>query len=159
MAVRFRKSKKIAPGVKLNISNSGLSVSLGPKGFKRTYSTSGRKTTTVSVPGTGLYYSKSSTSKSARSNTKNKNTHNKVMNVQAGEVANTEVIVSEKSKFVALLLCIFLGAFGGHRFYVGKHGTGLLWLFTVGGLGFGWPIDLITIAIGKFRDKSGAVLR
>lgn len=59
---------------------------------------------------------------------------------------------------MALCLCVFLGFFGAHRFYVGKTGTGVLWIFTVGGLAFGWVYDLIMICCNKFTDKSGAVL-
>lgn len=44
--MRFRKSKKIAPGVRLNLSAKSASISIGPKGFKKTFSTSGRVTTT-----------------------------------------------------------------------------------------------------------------
>ncbi len=53
----------------------------------------------------------------------------------------------------ALLLCIFLGEFGIHRFYVGKIGTGLLYLFTLGLFGIGWLIDVILIVAGVFRDE------
>ena len=59
MGMRFRKSKKIAPGVRLNLSAKSASISIGPKGFKKTFSTSGRVTTTVGIPGTGLSYSTS----------------------------------------------------------------------------------------------------
>lgn len=62
---------------------------------------------------------------------------------------------SEKSRAVALALCIPLGVFGAHRFYVGKIGTGLLQLCTFGGLGLWWLYDLITIASGEFRDVDG----
>ena len=61
--------------------------------------------------------------------------------------------VSQKKKATALLLCIFLGGLGMHRFYAGKIGTGILYLFTFGLFGIGWFIDLILIATGSFRDE------
>jgi len=64
-----------------------------------------------------------------------------------------------KSKVVAALLCFFLGGFGVHRFYVGKVGTGILWLFTAGLLGIGAIIDFILILLGGFRDKAGMPLK
>ena len=63
-----------------------------------------------------------------------------------------------KSFVSALLLCLFLGAFGIHRFYVGKIGTGILQLLTLGGLGIWALIDLVMIAVGKFTDKEGNAL-
>jgi restriction system protein len=66
---------------------------------------------------------------------------------------------SDKSKMTALLLCIFGGWFGLHRFYVGKIGTGLLYACTGGLFGIGWLIDIIVIATGGFRDNVGAPLR
>lgn len=48
-------------------------------------------------------------------------------------------------KWVALLLCIFLGFFGGHKFYEGKGGMGVLYIFTCGLFGIGIIVDLITI--------------
>lgn len=62
---------------------------------------------------------------------------------------------SQKSKVVALLLCLFLGGLGIHRFYVGKIGTGILYLLTCGFFGIGAIIDLILIAVGSFKDKYG----
>lgn len=58
-----------------------------------------------------------------------------------------------------LLLCIFVGGAGIHRFYAGKIGTGVLYLFTGGLFGIGWLVDLIKIATGKFTDKNGNVIR
>ncbi len=60
---------------------------------------------------------------------------------------------SAKSRLVVLLLCFFLGWIGGHRFYVNKIGTGLLMLFTMGGFGLWYFVDLIMISLGAFKDK------
>lgn len=66
--------------------------------------------------------------------------------------------ISEKSRLAAALLCWFLGVFGIHRFYVGKIGTGILMLVTLGGLGIWVLIDLIIILIGSFRDKENKLI-
>jgi TM2 domain-containing membrane protein YozV len=63
--------------------------------------------------------------------------------------------ISSKSRLVALLLCWFLGVFGAHRFYVGKTGTAILMILTLGGLTLWVLIDLIVIAVGSFRDSEG----
>ena len=63
--------------------------------------------------------------------------------------------VSDKNWLVALLLCIFLGAIGIHRFYVGKIGTGILMIVTFGGFGIWVLIDLIMIATNGFTDVDG----
>lgn len=70
-----------------------------------------------------------------------------------------DVMTSPKSRWLALALCFFLGEFGVHRFYVGKIGTGILYLFTFGLFGFGWLIDFFSILFGSFRDKYGFWLR
>lgn len=62
---------------------------------------------------------------------------------------------SPKSRLITLLLCIFVGGLGIHRFYVGKIGTGVLWLLTAGCLGIGALVDLIMIACGTFTDSDG----
>jgi TM2 domain-containing membrane protein YozV len=67
--------------------------------------------------------------------------------------------MSDKKFLPALLLAIFLGIFGAHRFYVGKTGTAVIQLCTCGG-GFGvWVlIDIIMMFMGTFRDKNGLPL-
>ena len=58
-----------------------------------------------------------------------------------------QVIVngSPRDKWVAFVLAFFLGFFGAHRFYEGRTGTAILWLFTGGLFGIGWLVDWITI--------------
>ena len=63
--------------------------------------------------------------------------------------------ISPKSRLIALLLCVFVGGLGIHRFYVGKIGTGVLWLLTAGCFGIGTLVDLIMIACGTFTDNDG----
>ena len=77
--------------------------------------------------------------------------------LQDGSPLQTERAVAQSDKRVlpAFLLCFFLGVFGAHRFYVGKIGTAFIQLFTAGGLGIWWLIDLIMIVTGSFRDTSG----
>ena len=60
-----------------------------------------------------------------------------------------------KSKKVAFLLSFFLGGLGVHRFYVGKIGTGILYLLTGGLCGIGVIVDFIMICVGEFKDKDG----
>ncbi len=67
--------------------------------------------------------------------------------------------ISRKNKMVALLLCIFLGLFGVHRYYVGKVGTGTLYLLTGGLFGIGWVVDIVLIVAGSFKDRSDLPLR
>lgn len=67
--------------------------------------------------------------------------------------------LSEKGFVPTILLCFFLGALGVHRFYVGKIGTGILQLLTLGGLGIWALIDFIVIVTGSFKDKHNLPIR
>lgn len=73
MGLRFRKSIKIAPGVKVNLNKNSTSVSIGTKGKHYTVNSKGKTTKTVGIPGTGLSYSTTSggtTSKKTSKKTK-----------------------------------------------------------------------------------------
>ncbi len=63
--------------------------------------------------------------------------------------------VSPKSRLATLLLCIFLGYLGIHRFYVGKVGTGVAMILTAGGCGIWVIVDFIMIVTGSFTDFDG----
>lgn len=82
---------------------------------------------------------------------KNENT-----NTNAGYGGNG---ISHKSKMVALILAIFLGCLGIHRFYVGKVGSGIIWFLTGGLFVCGWIYDIAKIASGTFTDGAGCVIR
>lgn len=60
--------------------------------------------------------------------------------------------ISPKSRLVAFLVGAPFGVFGAHRFYVGKTGSGIGMIFTLGGMGIWWLVDMILILSGEFRD-------
>ncbi len=64
----------------------------------------------------------------------------------------------QKNWTITLLLCIFLGSFGIHSFYVGKKIIGIIQLLTFGVFGIWTLIDLIMILVGKFEDGRGRPL-
>ncbi|MHC4525003.1 MAG: TM2 domain-containing protein [Planctomycetota bacterium] len=65
--------------------------------------------------------------------------------------------ISEKSGIACLLFLLLLQpcGWGIHRFYVGKIGTGILYLLTAGGFGVWWLIDLIMLCVGACTDADG----
>lgn len=137
MGLKYRKSIKIAPGVKLNVGKKSAGISVGGKyGGVSVNSKTGVRTRT-SLPGTGISYTSSpgkKASASSRSSTSAKKT-------------SSAKPPKERNSYVELVLCIFLGSLGVHKFYVGKIGLGILYLFTVGLFGIGWIVDIITIVV------------
>ena len=79
--------------------------------------------------------------------------------LQSLKIAATAGEISPKSRLVTSLLAFFLGEFGIHRFYLGKIGTGLAMLFTLGGLGIWAVVDFIMAVAGKMRDSIGLPVR
>ena len=62
---------------------------------------------------------------------------------------------SNHSKMLLAIICFFLGVIGIHRFMVGKIGTGVLMIITLGGCGIWALIDFIVILTGGFTDSDG----
>lgn len=71
--------------------------------------------------------------------------NNSNMNTNTNTNVNGVIGAKPKNKWVAFCLCFFLGFFGAHKFYEGKAGMGILYLFTCGLCGIGVIIDLIVI--------------
>lgn len=61
--------------------------------------------------------------------------------------------ISPKSKWIAFILCLFFGYLSFHRFYVGKVGTGIIYILSGGLFGIGIIYDIIMILFGKFKDQ------
>lgn len=75
--------------------------------------------------------------------------------VDKEELTSPAILGSGKSQLVALLLCIFLGVLGIHRFYLGYIWQGVVQLLTFGLFGIWTLIDLIRIIIGDLQPKNG----
>jgi len=67
--------------------------------------------------------------------------------------------ISPKSRLAVTLFAYFLGSFGAHRFYLGKPGTAVLMLLTLGGVGIWALVDFIMAVTGSMRDKEGKLIK
>jgi restriction system protein len=79
-------------------------------------------------------------------------------NTNTNTNTNTFTPIQYKSRWLAFALCLFGGWIGAHKFYLGKTGMGLLYMFTFGIFGIGWFIDTISLLFNWEKDKWGNVL-
>lgn len=80
----------------------------------------------------------------------------KIIKRQQKRIAAGKEAHAGDNQLVALLLCIFFGYLGIHRFYLGYIGIGVIQLLTAGGCGIWALIDLIRIIIGDLGPKGGS---
>lgn len=149
MGFKFRKSVKMGP-VRVNLSKKGVGYSVGGKGFRFTKKAGGGTRTTTSIPGTGISYTKDSSApkKAVSSSRTSGTTHN----YSGGGSANS------KNTIVELILCLFLGWAGVHKFYIGKKRLGILYLLTFGLFAIGWWGDLFSLILKNFGKNKGQEL-
>lgn len=109
MGFRFRKSFKIAPGVRMNVGKKGVGVSVGPRGAKVSVNSSGRVTKSVGIPGTGGSYVESSTIGKSSSDGGSTPPQKKPSNSKVGTILNIICKI-----VAAIMLFLTLGmAFSG----------------------------------------------
>ena len=75
--------------------------------------------------------------------------------LQKEKLLNSSTTTSTTDWLTLFLLTFFVGVLGVHRFYVGKIGTGVLMLITLGGLGVWFLVDLLLVVTGQFTNKDG----
>ncbi|MBQ6600607.1 MAG: DUF4236 domain-containing protein [Clostridia bacterium] len=107
MGFKFRKSFKIAPGVKINLNKKSTGITFGGKGVHYTVNSKGQKTKSVGIPGTGLYYTETSTG--------NKKEKSEKTYKPSNQEKKEEKIMStkkwyQKSWFAILMLILFFPA-------------------------------------------------
>jgi TM2 domain-containing membrane protein YozV/predicted RNA-binding Zn-ribbon protein involved in translation (DUF1610 family) len=137
MGWRFRKSVRLGGGVRLNLSRSGIGVSVGVKGFRVGVGPRGGRIT-ASIPGTGISYQSSFGTKRRGRRARS------AMPVLPARPGAPRAVPAppRKNIAVAYLLCLPLGLLGAHRYYLGKTGTAVAQTLTLGGLGLWWLVDL-----------------
>lgn len=99
MGFRFRKSFKIAPGVRLNVGKKSMSVSMGARGVRHSINTKGQRRTSAGIPGTGLYYTNTTSSKPYKTNAYNRNAQLKAQYAEQEKMARIERNQLEVSMF------------------------------------------------------------
>lgn len=144
MGIKFRKSIKVAPGVKFNVGKKSIGLSVGGKYGGLSFNTKSGLSGRTSAYGTGLSY------RWHLKNTKSKNHINR-----SGQSSETEQQIA-LSITTYLILTICFGILGIHRFYRRQYLIGLIYLLTVGIAGIGWIIDIVNAVKMYKKMKSSA---
>ena len=122
MGVRFRKSFKIAPGVKLNVGKKSSSVTFGGKGLHYTINSKGKRTASVGIPGSGIYYTKTNSKSTKSKNRELTNTYAPYTGKSSSEPPqNQKEKWYQKTGWIIFFLIIFP-----------PLGIVLMWLFKKG---------------------------
>lgn len=66
---------------------------------------------------------------------------------------------SDRSFGVTVVLVVFFGYVGAHRFYAGRNLTAVVQAVTLGGLGVWWIVDIFVVSAGLLRDRSDRLIR
>jgi hypothetical protein len=146
MGFRFNKRIKIAKGVNINLSKSGVGVSAGVKGLRAGVGPRGARVT-ASIPNTGIRKELRSKKGKAQSQP------------DTQYFSDPPALPSAHSRVSVLLICLILGWLGVHRFVTGKVLSGIIYLFTFGLFGVGWAYDFLRIILGGFPDRQGRKLK
>lgn len=204
MPWRFRRSVRVAKGVRINFGKKGMSLTTGRKGFHTTIG-HGQVRTTIGMPGTGISYTHVSGKKKKPARTQRLPQYHRSQPLlimytcpRCGFAFNAPPawvgpcprctrpsqpprgmytqppasgpiplmyppqqvypVAQQKGWLVTLLLCLFLGWFGIHRFYTGHTAIGVFQLLTCGGFFFWTLIDLVLILAGGYKDSRGLPL-
>lgn len=107
MGLNFRKSINLGKGFKLNIGKKSVGISGGVKGARVSLNSSGRKTATFSIPGTGLSYSLNLNNLFKGKSSKKKRSSNKNNDNEAGTTININLILV----LIILILIAIIGVF------------------------------------------------
>lgn len=110
MGLRVRKSISLCKGVRLNIGKNSMGLSFGTKGLRYSINSSGRRTSTVGIPGTGIYYTQSSTTgrRNYASQAYSNREQLRLQREQAklNEIENNKLIVAEYNNYIEIIKSI-----------------------------------------------------
>lgn len=107
MGLRFRKSFKIAPGVKLNLNKNSTSITFGKRGAHYTVNSKGKKTASVGIPGTGISYTMSTGSRTSSKKTTNQGGPNMFQNNFPDYNGNNKKWYQKTGWIIALIILFF----------------------------------------------------